>query len=191
MSKRIESTLDSREVAKMLNKRHTDLMRDVRRYIKQFNESNLASVEFFKESTYTDDKGEIRPCYQITKKGCEFIAHKLTGTKGTEFTAKYINRFHEMKDVITGQQLQLSQEQIAVALLESRKLLEEKDKLLKEKDRRIKELEMSGPIRYDETFYRQEIQRYSGIIGNRRRLSQIYTIAKCLYEAEQKKVSAQ
>ncbi len=35
-----------------------------------------------------------------TKKGCEFIAHKLTGIKGTEFTAKYINRFHDMEDVI-------------------------------------------------------------------------------------------
>lgn len=32
------------------------------------------------------------------KKGCEFIAHKMTGQKGTEFTARYINRFHEMED---------------------------------------------------------------------------------------------
>ncbi len=36
-------------------------------------------------------------CYLVTKKGCEFIAHKLTGQKGTEFTARYINRFHEME----------------------------------------------------------------------------------------------
>ena len=41
-----------------------------------------------------------RPCYLVTKKGCEFIAHKLTGVKGTEFTAKYINRFHEMEERI-------------------------------------------------------------------------------------------
>lgn len=40
------------------------------------------------------------PCYNVTKKGCEFIAHKLTGIKGTEFTAKYINRFHDMEDTI-------------------------------------------------------------------------------------------
>ena len=33
-------------------------------------------------------KGKKRPCYNITKKGCEFIAHKLTGTKGTAFTAR-------------------------------------------------------------------------------------------------------
>ncbi len=47
---------------------------------------------------------QIRPCYRITKKGCEFIAHKLTGTKGTIFTARYINRFHEMEDILEGQQ---------------------------------------------------------------------------------------
>ena len=34
----------------------------------------------------------------VTKKGCEFIAHKLTGQRGTEFTAQYINRFHEMEE---------------------------------------------------------------------------------------------
>ena len=47
------------------------------------------------------DTGRERRYYQITKKGCEFIAHKLTGIKGTEFTAKYINRFHEMESHLT------------------------------------------------------------------------------------------
>lgn len=42
-----------------------------------------------------------RHCYRITKKGCEFIKHKVTGTEGTAFTARYIYRFHEMEDVIT------------------------------------------------------------------------------------------
>ena len=40
------------------------------------------------------------PCYDVTKKGCEFIAHKLTGVKGTAFTARYINRFHDMEETI-------------------------------------------------------------------------------------------
>lgn len=39
----------------------------------------------------------------VTKKGCEFIAHKLTGQKGTEFTARYINRFHEMEGALETQ----------------------------------------------------------------------------------------
>ena len=97
----IEQTLDSREVADMVEKEHKTLLRDLRRYITQFNQCNLAPVEFFTESTYKDAKGETRPCYLITKKGCEFIAHKLTGTKGTIFTARYINRFHEMQDILS------------------------------------------------------------------------------------------
>lgn len=96
----IQQTLTSMEVADMIEKAHKDLMRDIRRYTKQFNESNLAPVEFWSESAYKDGKGETRPCYNIYKKGCEFIAHKLTGTKGTIFTAKYINRFHEMETAI-------------------------------------------------------------------------------------------
>ena len=55
-------------------------------------------VEFFIESTYVDIKGEERPCFNVTRKGCEFIANKLTGQKGTEFTAGYVNRFHELEE---------------------------------------------------------------------------------------------
>lgn len=95
---RIEQCIDSREIAEMVGKNHKDLMRDIRRYAEQLNERNIAPVDFFKESVYSDGKGEKRPCYDITKKGCEFIAHKLTGIKGTEFTARYINRFHEMEE---------------------------------------------------------------------------------------------
>lgn len=108
MNKQIEQTLDSREVAKMVGKDHKNLIRDIRSYIEQINESNsrldnglkIEPVDFFRETTYRDGKGETRPSFDITKKGCEFIAHKLTGIKGTEFTARYINRFHDMENTI-------------------------------------------------------------------------------------------
>ena len=95
-----QKTITSVEVAEMVGKDHSKLLRDIRNYIDQFNQSKIGFVEFFSESNYKDGKGEIRPCYLVTKKGCEFIAHKLTGVQGTEFTAKYINRFHEMENVI-------------------------------------------------------------------------------------------
>lgn len=95
-----QKTITSLEVADMVGKPHNDLMKDIRRYTSQFNEGNISHVDFFTENTYLDKKGQERPCYMVTKKGCEFIAHKLTGVKGTEFTAKYINRFHEMEDAL-------------------------------------------------------------------------------------------
>lgn len=92
--------LNSREVAEMVEKNHADLMRDIRRYTEYLGESKIALAEYFKESTYTDAQGKERECYLISKKGCEFIAHKMTGQKGAIFTAKYIERFHEMQDAL-------------------------------------------------------------------------------------------
>ena len=110
--KQLEQTLTSMEVAGMVGKRHCDLMRDINRYCKQINEANnglvserkIALADFFRESTYKDEQGKERPCYDITKKGCEFIAHKLTGVKGTAFTAQYINRFHDMEQALKNPQ---------------------------------------------------------------------------------------
>lgn len=107
-----QKTLTSVEVAEMVGKPHNDLMKDIRRYASQFNEGNISHVEFFTENTYLDKKGQERPCYLVTKKGCEFIAHKLTGVKGTEFTAKYINRFHELEEHV--QRPRTALEQIAL-----------------------------------------------------------------------------
>lgn len=128
------ATLTSMEVAEMVEKTHDNLIKSIRRYSKYIDESNasLDAVkndavseednlkqlknevvkaetidlqEFWTESQYKDGKGQTRPCYNITKKGCEFIAHKCTGRKGTVFTARYINRFHEMEHEITGKRL--------------------------------------------------------------------------------------
>lgn len=93
------NTITSLEVAEMVGKEHYDLLKDIRRYCEQLSQGNIPLPDFFTESTYMN-RGKEYPCYNVTKKGCEFIAHKLTGQKGTEFTAKFINRFHEMEDYI-------------------------------------------------------------------------------------------
>lgn len=98
--KQIEQMISSIEVAEMVGKEHSKLLKDIRRYVEQLAEAKIGLGDFFTESAYKDANNQSRPCYNVTKKGCEFIAHKLTGVKGTEFTAKYINRFHDMEDTI-------------------------------------------------------------------------------------------
>ncbi len=96
-------TLDSREVAELMDKRHSDLLRDIETYHKYLDKSQNAKLrfdDFFIESAYQSGTGKAYKCYQITKKGCELIAHKMTGEKGTIFSAAYINRFHDMEDTI-------------------------------------------------------------------------------------------
>ncbi len=98
MNELVSNAINSLEVAKMVDKQHSDLLKDIRRYTGQLIEGKIPFNDFFIESSYVSDNNRTLPCFMVTKKGCEFIAHKLTGQKGTEFTAKYINRFHEMEE---------------------------------------------------------------------------------------------
>ncbi|KOY64550.1 ORF6C domain-containing protein [Clostridium sporogenes] len=90
-------TLDSREVAEMVEKRHSDLTRDIRTYCKYLAESKIALGEYFIESSYIDANNQERPCYLLTKMGCEMVANKMIGKKGVLFTAKYVKRFNQME----------------------------------------------------------------------------------------------
>ena len=98
-----EQTITSMEVAEMVEMEHKYLMRNIRRYTGEMTGAKISPVEFWNVSAYKDSKGENRPCYLVTKKGCEFIAHKMTGAKGTIFTARYINRFHDMENALKTQ----------------------------------------------------------------------------------------
>ena len=89
-------SLDSRLVAEMAGKEHSRLMKDIRRYSEYLKKAKLPATQFWVADSYTAKNGKTQPCYQITKKGCEFIQHKMTGEKGAIFTAKYINAFWEL-----------------------------------------------------------------------------------------------
>ncbi len=103
----IERTLTSNEVAEMIGKDHSKLIRDIRTYIGYLNEAKIGSVDFFIESTYQDSKNETRPNYLLTKQGCEMVSNKLTGAKGVQFTARYVSRFNEMETNIKEQALKI------------------------------------------------------------------------------------
>lgn len=98
-----QDVMDSRDVAKMVGKKHYNLIRDIDRYINDLaTNSKLSSLDFFIESSYEDAKGETRKCYLLTKQGCEFVANKLTGKKGTIFTATYVGLFNQYQEEHNG-----------------------------------------------------------------------------------------
>lgn len=100
-----QDVLDSRDVAEMVGKKHAHLMRDIHGYINDLEENpNLDSRQFFIESTYTTKQNKIMPCYLLTKQGCEFVANKMTGKKGNQFTAQYVGLFNSMKQELQSRQ---------------------------------------------------------------------------------------
>ena len=103
-----EFYIDSREVAEMVGKRHDHLIRDIKGYIEVLEENpKLGTRNFFEESTYITNQNKIQPCYLLTKKGCDMVANKMTGSKGVMFTAMYVDAFHKMDEHIK-QQVQIS-----------------------------------------------------------------------------------
>ena len=115
--------IDSRVVAEAVGKEHRKLLRDIRTYIQHLGQTNFGlssespsqsqnlgqlnfePSEFFIETNYINSQNKEQPCYLITKKGCEMIANKMTGAKGTQFTAAYVTVFNDMEKKQTEQEM--------------------------------------------------------------------------------------
>ena len=96
-----KQVIDSRDVAQMVERNHYELLKSIRQYAEYLNEGEIPLVDFFIESNYIDSKGQSRPNFLITKKGCDMIANKTTGKKGVLFTAAYVTAFEEMRQALT------------------------------------------------------------------------------------------
>lgn len=93
--------VDSREVALMVERSHSELMKTIRSYVEYLGEGDFARTDFFIENNYQDIQGKKRPCYLLTKKGCDMVANKMTGEKGIKFTATYVTKFDQMEKELT------------------------------------------------------------------------------------------
>lgn len=108
----IVQTISSREVAEMMEVEHKNLLSKIDGINKDLVAENLATKKYWIESTF-ENRGKQYREYQVTKLGCEFLAHKSTGTKGNIFTARYMDRFEEMEQYIKEQQVpQLTEKQM-------------------------------------------------------------------------------
>lgn len=143
-----QNTITSLEVSEMIGKEHKELLRDIRRYIEQLGESKIAQTDFFILGTYANSQNKVLPCYKVTKKGCEFIGNKLIGVKGTEFTAKYINKFHDMEQTIIEQFNGLSKEMQAL-IMHDKKIQAVVDHI-KNTNERVDKLENNMTIDYNQ-----------------------------------------
>ena len=92
--------ISSREVAEMMEMRHTELLRKTDGISKILIERKIALNQYWVESAYKASNGKSNRELLISKEGCEFLAHKSTGEKGILFTHRYMERFKEMEQII-------------------------------------------------------------------------------------------
>ena len=161
-------TINSREVAEMVSMRHTDLMRKINGYIEILLNAKLRSVDFFIEDSYKDASGKENKCYQLTRKGCDMVANKLTGEKGVLFTAVYVTRFEEMEKEIAMKQFNLPTT-FKEALLMLVKAEEEKERLIADNNKKQELLIAQAP----------KIDLYNDFV-NQDNIYSVNEIAKCL-----------
>ena len=85
-----KQTMSSLEIAKLTGKPHNDVLKAIRAmepaWVK-VNGGNFSRVE------YKDAKGEMRPCYELTKTECLYVATKFND----EARAKLIIRWEELE----------------------------------------------------------------------------------------------
>ena len=94
-------TISSREVADMMEVKHFHLLEKIDNINKTFDNRKIDFQKYWTENLYkTEGNNKTYREFQVTKKGCEFLAHKSTGEKGIIFTDRYMDRFEEMENLL-------------------------------------------------------------------------------------------
>lgn len=107
-------TVNSKVVAELINKRHDNFMRDIRKYIASLGDS---SDEYFLEGSYTDAIKKSRFCYELTLKGCELISNRIPLDRGAQFKREYTKLFGETtKEDIKESKTEYTVEEVAQIL---------------------------------------------------------------------------
>ena len=95
-----KQTMSSLEIAKLTGKPHNDVLKAIRAMEpawEKVNGGNFSRVE------YKDAKGEMRPCFELTKTECLYVATKFND----EARAKLVLRWEELEQKQRAQILQL------------------------------------------------------------------------------------
>ena len=83
-------TMTSLEIAELTGKQHKNVMRDIRNMEPAW--VKIAGLKF-ELGSYKDANGQLRPCYQLTKTECLYIATKFND----EARAKLVLRWEELE----------------------------------------------------------------------------------------------
>ena len=95
-----QQTMSSLEIARLTGKDHAHVMRDIRNMEPAWEKISQSK---FGLASYKDAQGKERPCYELTKTECLYVATKYND----EARAKLVLRWEELEQKQRAQMLQL------------------------------------------------------------------------------------
>ncbi|MCB5203181.1 Rha family transcriptional regulator [Neorhizobium sp. T786] len=84
---------NSRDVAALFGRLHKNVLQGIQNLecSENFNRLNFQPIEYY------DERGRLKPSYNMTKDGFTFLVMGYTGSLAARFKEAYINRFNEMR----------------------------------------------------------------------------------------------
>lgn len=86
----VNGKMNSIDISKLIDKRHSNVMRDIRNIAQQLDYQDGLNFELVE---YKDSKGQIRPCYLLTREGCLCLASGYDAN----LRMRIINRWKELE----------------------------------------------------------------------------------------------
>ena len=126
--------MSSIQISELTGKRHDAILRDIRNLLKQGVDAHN-----FVGGEYTDKKGEKRPCYELTKKGCLILASGYDA----RLRERIIDRWEELETEKQKGGFAIPQsfsEALQLAADQARQI-EDQQRTIEQKDARINKLQ--------------------------------------------------
>ncbi|WP_455474725.1 phage antirepressor KilAC domain-containing protein [Bartonella sp. B30(2025)] len=135
-------TMSSREIAALCDKKHRNVMRDIRQI---FTELKIELSEF--TGLYKDSTGRTLPCYNLPKRECLILVSGYS----TTLRAKIVDRWQELEKQVSAPQIDYSSPEAMIGFLKHLQgQIEQKDTIIAKLEPKAKTLE--GLTRSDGLF---------------------------------------
>lgn len=124
-----EVITDSLTLAEVLGKRHSDVLRDIRKHVEKLNEAG--EIEFNQRNIapvgYYDAKKEWRSKYDLTEDGFAMVMMSYTTIEAMKMKVKFLEEFKRMKEHIQKQQQPSVEDSIIYSMTELKQIKSRQD----------------------------------------------------------------
>lgn len=144
----------SLKVADTFNKKHQHVMESIR----NLTVENSTVKKMFVLSTYVNSRGQEQPMYYMNRDGFTLLAMGFTGKDAMKFKLEYIVAFNKMDDLIRGKLPKTPEEQLALTMVVTNRLVKRMDTV----EARVDHVENTSEL--------NEVQRYKLLQARKKRV---------------------